>query len=422
MNYLTYSIFHHDIDFINDSFNSNAQEIFQLTKNHKPYSIKDIGDIIFKIVTSRIGNYSDKDISITLTGGLDSRLILACLLKAGVKPNCFIYGNSKSRDVTCAKSIAEGFNLKLHNYELNNPNKDWYYKWVLETIKRDNGNAHLHRAHRTAAIAEHFELFHPKILFTGHMGGEGIRGLTYNNYFASEFFELVNENRIELNHGITKTLSDYFIIADNVNIYELTDKIKNLSWMKHGKELNKFYFLYDLVAPLHHFQDIRIFKTYIKDVIPVFLQKEYLEVLFSSKFHFLNASSGVLGKLKYPNIYSTILEYLYPKLLHYPLSNFYKPKEYLNGLWYYIPVKLCRKTINASKYPSTFSYESWFLDFIYEYSRNIDDHIWEIYDKAKYFHGLNKTNHNHTEGYWHKFSNPIFFDLLNKYKKGTLKS
>jgi hypothetical protein len=47
----------------------------------------------------------------------------------------------------------------------------------------------------------------------------------------------------------------------------------------------------------------------------------------------------------------------------------------------------------------------------------ISEEIWDIYDKESYFHHLNSTALRTNEGFWHKFSNPIFFDLINKNKQ-----
>ena len=76
------------------------------------------------------------------------------------------------------------------------PNAIWYSEWVNKTIQLDKGNSHLHRAHRTAAISELTSKNPIKVLFTGHLGGENIRGLSYNDYFSSPFFEQFNEGKV----------------------------------------------------------------------------------------------------------------------------------------------------------------------------------------------------------------------------------
>jgi hypothetical protein len=250
------------------------------------------------------------------------------------------------------------------------------------------------------------------------MGGEGLRGLTYNNYFSSPFFEWVNEREMSPKEASSKILNDYFLKVKNINYDDLLSNVMNLPWMRFDRKTNKLYFLYDLVAKIHHAQDIRLYQSYVPKVIPVFLQKIYLETLFGSNYHFLAKKRGLFGRLQNPYIYCKILEYLYPKLLDYPLSNGFSPSEYLKGLWYYVPVKIYRDFKSKSRYPSNFSYGQWYVSFVKENSKNISPEIWEIYDDFKYFKALEENKHRTDEGYWHKFSNPIFFDLVKKYKSG----
>lgn len=416
-----FTLFHHDLSFTDGTMKFDVSHLYELSiKKTADVSIKQLADTLSGIVLRNIEGLSDRDISLTLTGGMDSRLILACLLKAGVKPNCMTYGNPKSKDIIFAQNIAKYFGLKFHNACSEAPTKEWYYKWVIETIKRDQGKSYLHRAHRTAAMAEHNEIFSPKVLFTGHMGGEGLRGLTYNNYYSSSFYEMVNERKKPKENAIHDVLESYFLSGYKQEIKAINDRINQLSWMKYDSETNKLFYLYDLVGKIHHAQDIRLYKTFVNNVIPVYLQTDYLGELFSSQYHFLKKPKGIMGRLSNPNAHCLLIEQIFPALLDYPLSNGYSPGEYMKGLMYYIPVKLYRKYTRRAKYPSSFSYGKWYVDFVRENSNNICTEIWDLYNKEKYMDTLKKELHGSDEGYWHKFSNPIYFDLLTKHKHGVL--
>lgn len=415
-----FTLFHHDLNYQNQIFDFDSSKLFSLSQQKPEHNVDKLSNIFLHIVERDIQGYKDEEISLTLTGGMDSRIILACLLKLGVKPICLTYGNPEANDIVRAGKIANSFGLIHHNVASIKPNKDWYYKWVIETIKRDNGNSHLHRAHRTAAIAEHAKKYNTKVLFTGHMGGEGLRGLAYNNYFASKFFEWVNEGQYSTKDAVEKILGQYFIKKEHTDLEETLNEVSKLPYMTNDKQKNKFFFLYDLVAKIHHAQDIRLYQTFVSNVVPVYLQKEYLEFIFSTPHHFMAKKKGILGKLQNPEVYCRILKEVYPPLLDHQLSNGFTPAEYLKGLWYYIPVKMYRKRKNKTVYPPTFSYGKWYEEFVNEHAQNISDAIWEIYDKEKYFSALKNNQHEDNEGYWHKYSNPIFFDLVEKYKKGML--
>ncbi|MDY0223048.1 MAG: asparagine synthase-related protein [Desulfobacterium sp.] len=412
-----FTLFHHNVNYKYERFDFNTDDFLSSSSQLKTQYIEEIADVLFKIVTDNLSGRKDTEVSLTLTGGMDSRVILACLLKADVKPNCLTYGNPDAGDIYFARNLARAFDLPFHNAVQQEPDKEWYYKWVLETIKIDNGNSHLHRAHRTAAMAEHAEKYSPKVLFTGHMGGEGLRGLGYNNYFASPFFQIVNEGLGEPMKTLKKTLKEYFLHTDRLDFDALLDEILSLPWMRHNRETNKLFFLYDLVGKIHHAQDIRLYSHYVSNVVPVYLQKEYLEVLFRSPFHFLAKKKGLAGRLANPYVHCKLIEILYPKLLEYPLSNGYRPAEYLKGLWYYVPVKLYRSFKQKKQFAPSFSYGQWYVDFVNEQSREVKSEIWEIFDKNKYMKALSTTSHQQDEGYWHKFSNPIFFNLKKASEK-----
>lgn len=414
-----YTLFHHNI-FKSNTFKFDSTDLYNRTKWKPKYEFQDLVDKLISIVIRDISNCKDSEISITLTGGMDSRIILACLLKVGIKPICLTFGDPNSHDVVFAKNIAEKFDLPFHNTCQQKPTKDWYYKWVIETIMRDNGNSHLHRAHRTAAIAEHTKKYNLKVLFTGHMGGEGLRGLTYNNYFASPFFKLVNERQGTMLNSAKQVLRDYFLNEENIDYENLFGELQNISWMNHDKETNKFFFLYDLVAKIHHAQDIRLYQSYIPKVVPVYLQKDYLESLFESPYNFLSKGHNVINHLRNPKFYCKAIKAIYPPLLDLPFANGFTPHEYLKGLWYYIPIKVYRDYRQKKKYSHSFSYGNWYADFVKEHSQNITPEIWEIFNKERYMEALENNIHHSEEGYWHRFSNPIYFDLVNKYKEGKL--
>ena len=65
----------------------------------------------------RIYTGSNRRFRTALSGGYDSRLILALLLDAGVEPALYVYGNDSDQDVVVAKEISRGEGLHLHQVD-----------------------------------------------------------------------------------------------------------------------------------------------------------------------------------------------------------------------------------------------------------------------------------------------------------------
>lgn len=417
LNNALFSLFHHDIL---ETLNETSHYSDKLWANlHEPISVseKEIGNEILVIIKERTRNIHDNEIGLTLTGGFDSRVILAALLHLGIKPVCFTYGNEKNRDIEIAKAICEKFGLTYYNVVNSAPTKEWYSKWVNKTVFLDNGKAHLHRAHRTAAISELTQKNPLKVLFTGHLGGENIRGLSYNDYFASSFFEDFNERNLSLDKNIKKHLDRYFIKLNESEFSELKVKIQSLPWLTENTDYNKLYFVNELVGKIHHYQDIRLYSKFIDTVVPVYLQPSYLEKLSLSEYHFMRKSDKRLRFLEHPKLYCHLIGRFYPELQEIELSNGFAPKDFLKGKINYVIKRIWLKYFKKNKNYSSFSYTDWYIDFVKEKSSEISEEIWDIYDKKSYFQCLNSTELRTNEGFWHKFTNPIFFDLINKNKQ-----
>ena len=93
--------------------------------NHdlEDHSYEFYSDFWKELINQYLDYLKPEEISITLTGGNDSRMILAALLNIGAPPNAFTFGNPYSNDGIVAKKIAESVGLNYHNYFVNNPHQ-----------------------------------------------------------------------------------------------------------------------------------------------------------------------------------------------------------------------------------------------------------------------------------------------------------
>jgi len=409
-----FSLFHHDILNAPDSY-FPIDEVWSNIKTKPSKSFQDIRDVIIKLVEDSIKDVEDHEIALTLTGGFDSRLILATLLKLNRKPICFAYGDERNRDIQIAREICSKFGLTFKHVVAKKPTSEWYNKWVCKTVEIGQGKVHLHRAHRTAAIDEFTKEFPVKVLFTGHFGGESIRGLAYNNYFSSSFFQNWNSGKLALVDAIDEVLKNYFI-SDRKTI-EIKEEIEKMKYGSTNREERIFYFLNSLVANIHHSQDLQIYKSYVDKVVPIYMTPEFQSALSQSPFHYMRKKNNKFSKLNDPVLYCQLLKQLEPRLLAISLSNGYKPSDFLKGKMFYLVKRVLVKYLKLNKNFSSFKYDQWFIDFVKSEAKNISPEVWAIYDRTSYFKDLEGDSHQTTEGYWHKFSNPIFFDLLFKMKQ-----
>jgi hypothetical protein len=69
-------------------------------------------EILDRYFSSVAGSFGDA-VNCALTGGYDSRLILALLRRHGVRPRLYLYGSAAGEDVRLAHAIAKGENLPL---------------------------------------------------------------------------------------------------------------------------------------------------------------------------------------------------------------------------------------------------------------------------------------------------------------------
>jgi asparagine synthase (glutamine-hydrolysing) len=70
-------------------------------------------DRLMAVVSAHVGRFGD-EVHCPLSGGLDSRLVLAALRGAGCRPRVYVYGGPDSADVRIARAIAaaEGFEIE----------------------------------------------------------------------------------------------------------------------------------------------------------------------------------------------------------------------------------------------------------------------------------------------------------------------
>ncbi|APF20141.1 hypothetical protein Calab_0559 [Caldithrix abyssi DSM 13497] len=375
---------------------------------------------------SIIGGYIDflspKDITMTLTGGNDSRMLLTGLLANKIKPNAFTFGNPESSDGVIAKQIADYVGLNYHNYFVTEPTKEWFEKYALKIIEMGNTLINIHRAHRLDAIENEIQN-NPdnEMILCGFMGGDYIKGIIYDDYITAKFMRLWKYSAISEVDKIKEILTYHLIDYKEFDLEYILNQIKTFPYLNNINDdiIREFYFLFYVLGAVHVYQDSHIFSSKIKFLVNPFMDVDFLELLFSSPYSMLhknNSEDNFHRKLKYPEFAVNINYLLAPELSQIPYAKkgFYSDEEYLSNKIVYILKRLWRYR-SKYKYPQNFPYGIWMKEFVETQLIDLHPYVKEIIKSGLLIEKLEKDRHLTTEGYWHRFTNPINISMNLKY-------
>jgi hypothetical protein len=398
-----------------------------LEKNNYDY------DTFAKIWTTLLSQYvyylKPKDISLTITGGNDSRMILSGLLKEKIKVNLFSFGNPNSFDVKIAQKISKVTGLPYANYCINQPTKNWQEEYSREIITFGNSLINLHRAHRLDAINREIEN-HPDVemVLGGFMGGDYIKGLKYEDYITSRLIREIEYNggRKNLKNIVEELLTHNFINKDNLNLSRLLERIENLSFIdEQVKNHREFLVLYRMIGSIHDMQDINVFASKVPYVVNPFMDIDFMETFFASKYSPLNNEVSKIGnrlKIKRSLFHLTITNLLAPELSHiyYSKSGYYNTSEFFGNKALLLLKRFYRYRIKKTHFVQNFPISSWMKDFCIEQLSKMDYPLSELFNVDSLLLLLSRGDAKPTtEGYWHKFTNPVNIDWNLKHFKNS---
>jgi len=404
-------------------FGLEQQDYFSIldffTKEKKQVSTAFFAEKFQKIVNQYVDLFELKNPAVTLTGGFDSRIMLATLLNKGVQPVVFNYGNPKSKDVVIAEQISKEFGLTFFNNRLDNPSADWFNKMADEIVDKGQAITQIHRAHRLDTIKKLIEKHKVDAVFGGYMGGEGILGVYFDDLIVSEYMRRrwVNNEKDKL--VIRDIYSKKFIKADDKLIEKTESFIHSLPYFSDGENLNHFLFTYMVEGEIHHVQDVNLFSHFVPYSIPIYLDLDYLELLYSSKFSFLfknNKSRNPLVRINFHRFYAEMVRNIYPSLGSFPLAKqgYYTPDEYLSNKLVYISKRLIRHFMTEQKFSPNFQLGPWMKDFVEQSVPAISSsEISGLIDIEAYKSALQSTTQqDNKEFFWQKFTDLIMADKI----------
>lgn len=358
---------------------------------------------------------------ITLTGGKDSRTILAALLGAGLKPTGLTYGNEKSRDAYYAGILAGEAGIR-HIVVRPPGTKEWFESEASRIIDDLNPEINIHRSHRNYAFAlAAEETGRNSAFYTGYLGGELLMGIYFDDLIFTDFVKTSWETgRIT---GIPGRLAACYFKTDGV----LTDMIaERISMMKSMDgsitgRMKAFHGIFEIGIP-HHSQDIYLSAGYWDYPYPCFLDTDFLELLFRSRYSFLRQDNTTRNPVKRHDLYSLnmrLQHILFPGLDHVPFGKrgSYNTREYLNGPLCWSVVKGYRYLADRRMFYPSFAYgESYRLFLIegLEHAIESGSSVNDFFDTGRALSDLKVSGALTSEKLLHKYSDIVMFYLLEQ--------
>ncbi|MGM0613688.1 MAG: hypothetical protein ACQESM_09290 [Bacteroidota bacterium] len=353
--------------------------------------------------------------AITLTGGKDSRTGLAALRCNGAEVIGFTYGNEKSRDAIYAKYLAKSIGVPHHIFKPDDSEK-YFSTYFSKIIEAGNPDISLHRSHRLFAFDKMASTMEGNsAYYAGYMAGEFLMGIYYDNLVFTKYLTHFWDFDETLN--AKDILSDYYHTESQVKETDIVNYFSYLNSFDVGlsREERQFYALFEIGIP-HHGQDVFLADQEFDVVFPFFMDIDFLEALFKSRYNLFftdNKTKNLLDRYKLFEFNLNIQHLLCPELdnIHFGKRGSYNTKEFLRGKYYWTGLKIFRYVFQRQKYPSTYVYGQAFRDYLLKHLRqlfNEKDHpLHMFFNVSECISDLKAIQGSTDEKTMHKYSNIV---------------
>jgi hypothetical protein len=310
--------------------------------------------------------------SLTLTAGLDSRIIAGGFIKAGIDDfNTFTFGHDESLDVIYAKLLAKKFGLSHKHYY---PEKEFFKNFepnARNVFDAGDSLVSIYRAHRLDAYSK--VMNRSTAIVTGMAGSDLVRGIGYDGLIVSAIaWHCWRKRNLETffeNNDIISNLS-----AIGLNSFEyLLDRKDAYEYVNHP-----MHYLFKVIIPLHFGQDVMMnmnmgWSTYLPfldlDYLEFLSKTPYLDVSDYSNFDVRNFKRRTEGLF-----YSArLLKELNPQLASFTLGKGYSPDDIVRSQIIFLTKGALHKIRERNKYKvANFSYGDWYWKFLMRYFDHSD--------------------------------------------------
>lgn len=378
-----------------------------------------------KLIASYLSEITFKDPLLTLTGGNDSRLILAALLASGAKPVTFTFGNPLSHDSAIASEISRLLGLDHHNHHVDQPTDSWFHGCAEEIVRKGNGMVNIHRSHRLDAIKkETLASNGPDTVFAGFMGGDYLKGLSYDDYITAKLMRLWSKGRSNKKNHFENVLNEKFLrLSKHQSECLLEEVFPSFEFFndKLPLPIRELSYLFQIVGSNHDYQDATVFSWEISNVSNPFMDVDFLERLWSSPYSSLNYRARIKGSASRAYFECKLTHLLAPELSPIPYAKWggYTVQELMQHPFAFKIRRGIRHYFKKKHYPANFPYGKWFYPYCRRELNNLPDEIGSFYQMKQLLQRLEERKTAKTEREWHFASNPINLSLNYQYFKGN---
>ncbi len=386
-----------------------------LDHEFKRFSAPEYSLFVKKIFHHYIEYLNPGTINLTLTGGMDSRLILSFLLNSNLRFKSFSYGHSDSSDVSIARLLERSADINYYHYH---PilNGAWFNNIAEKIVGDGNAVITIHRAHRYHAFLEHFRTGNrSQLVFSGHMGGELYRSFYRDGIIITDFiYQLLEGQPLDIKQ-LESLLQKKFLLTQKLDLVQIFEFLQKLEYYSENKLSNKLNFtFYQLLN--HHGQDINLLLGIIDYPVPFYLDIDLIEFMFSTRYNFIYTGAGTkFNSFQSQKLFSDLISDLSPQISKIPFSKrgYYSPWELSRNPMPVLYIKRIYRFLLKNNIASNFVLGDWMHEFIHSYYSFAGTEFGNIFDKKKLIAELDQIECR-TESCWRRFSNPVFVSMINR--------
>jgi hypothetical protein len=258
---------------------------------------------------------SPSQTAVALTGGYDSRSIVALLGEQFREYQYFSYGSRHSWDVRIPQAIAAQNDLKYSFIDLEGAFLTDFEKYADQTIQMGDGIAEASRANYTFVYSRYFS--DKSSILTGLFGSELIKTPSSRGMF-------IDENIIQLleSYDPARTMDRLFDEAAATGLLEkeylrnwqekVTERVLSNHIFTLDRPINHKYFYFLLLTGMRKYfsKEIKIEKPFVQNLTP-FFDLDFIAVLLQTPFPWVynwSKEKSLTKNLKIHQIYSDLIK------------------------------------------------------------------------------------------------------------------